>query len=456
MTFNNKQIRYIAAAAFGLMAWTSCAKFVDVPLPISQISNEAAFANDESTQGAMRGIYAATQNVFGSGPYDGTLSVLLGISSDELTKLSYSTDEQLFFDNNLSAQSSGVRAIWGGAYSYMYMINNLILGVERSKGISATGKANFLGEAHFLRALNNFYLVNLYDSLPMIVTPEYTVNALLSRTAPEKMWDLIVSDLDFAEKNITTGYNIPGLRYRANRDAARALQARVFLYRQQWKEAEEKATSVIESGNFRLEILDSAFLIKSREAILQFANAGTNLYTLETGKLNNTRLSAYTVAAFEPNDRRRTKWVKVTTDGFGSPSKTKITSNLTPMTPEAIPVLRLAEQYLIRAEARAMQDNLPGAIQDVDSIRFRAGLPLLINTNPTIDKEALLLAIEKERQTELFGEMGHRWLDVKRRGQADVIFGARKPRWRKEAAFFPIPFADRQNNPNLGQNPGYE
>jgi hypothetical protein len=389
---------------------------------------------------------------------------LLGLSSDEFTKATYSADEQLFFDNNLSANTGPVSgSIWAPAYASLYMINNLYENVEKSKGVSAKIKDELMGEAKFLRALHNFYLVNLYDSLPLAVTSDYLANALLSRSAPEKAWELINSDLTYAIGKINSAYTERGFRYRANRYAAYALMARVQLYQKNWSKAEENASAVINAGPYRLEDLDSTFNIRSREAILQIANAGTNLYTLEAGKTTfsganvTCRFSTFTKDAFEPNDLRWTKWVKVGTDGFAGHGKYKIFSNDDKkLTPEATTILRLAEQYLIRAEARAMQDNLTGAIADVDSIRARAGLPLISNTNPGIGKENLLLAIDKERQTELFGELGHRWLDVKRRGKADVIFGARKPKWRKEAQFFPIPLYDRQNNPNLGQNPGYE
>jgi hypothetical protein len=69
-------------------------------------------------------------------------------------------------------------------------------------------------------------------------------------------------------------------------------------------------------------------------------------------------------------------------------------------------VLRLAEQYLIRAEARAHQGNLTGAKDDLDKIRNRAGLEGI----PITNTQAMLDAIAHERQVELFTEWGHRWL----------------------------------------------
>ncbi len=66
-------------------------------------------------------------------------------------------------------------------------------------------------------------------------------------------------------------------------------------------------------------------------------------------------------------------------------------------------VLRLAEQYLIRAEARAHQNNAEGAISDINIIRTRAELPGLENT---LTQDEILSAVAHERQTELFAEWG--------------------------------------------------
>ncbi len=114
-------------------------------------------------------------------------------------------------------------------------------------------------------------------------------------------------------------------------------------------------------------------------------------------------------------------------------------------------VLRFAELYLIRAEARANQDNLEGAIDDLNEIRSRAGLPDLLDT---LTKDEVLLAIEKERKLELFTEWGHRWLDLKRTGRALTVLSVTKPEITETDLLYPIPLAAMNTNPNLEQNPG--
>ena len=114
-------------------------------------------------------------------------------------------------------------------------------------------------------------------------------------------------------------------------------------------------------------------------------------------------------------------------------------------------VLRLAEQYLIRAEARAEQGEIPGARADLDTIRSRAGLP------PTIanSTNSLLSAIHQESRVEFFAEWGHRWFDLKRSGLAMAILGTEKPEWQGTDTLYPLPLSQLQSNTFLTQNPGY-
>ncbi len=113
--------------------------------------------------------------------------------------------------------------------------------------------------------------------------------------------------------------------------------------------------------------------------------------------------------------------------------------------------MRLSEQYLIRAEAFAEQDDISEAQSDLNIIRNSAGLK---NTSAE-DKATLLLAIERERQVELFCEWGHRFFDLKRNGHLNQVIASLKSSWRDASINLPIPQYERLNNPNLTQNPGY-
>ena len=114
-------------------------------------------------------------------------------------------------------------------------------------------------------------------------------------------------------------------------------------------------------------------------------------------------------------------------------------------------MFRLAEQYLIRSEARAQQNNLSGAASDLNTIRARAGL----GVTPAATQADLLLAIEKERWVELFTEMSDRWFNLKRTGRIDAVLSLTKPQWQSFQALYPIPTTEITANPKLLQNPGY-
>ena len=121
-------------------------------------------------------------------------------------------------------------------------------------------------------------------------------------------------------------------------------------------------------------------------------------------------------------------------------------------------VLRLAEVYLIRAEARAEQNDLTGSLDDLNAIRERAGLDDLEG----LSQADLLLAIQQEYKVEMFGEWGQRWLDLKRwpsltgkSCRADDLLAPVKVDWQSTDVLFPIPAAQILANTSLTQNPGY-
>jgi hypothetical protein len=118
-------------------------------------------------------------------------------------------------------------------------------------------------------------------------------------------------------------------------------------------------------------------------------------------------------------------------------------------------VLRLAEQFLNRAEARAQKNDISGAQSDLNMIRSRAGLP------PTTasTQSDILNAIYHERQVEYFSEWGNRWLDLKRSGRVDSVMTVITPlkggSWSSDWQLYPVPIYDLQQDGNISQNPGY-
>jgi len=205
------------------------------------------------------------------------------------------------------------------------------------------------------------------------------------------------------------------------------------------------------------------FLKGSREAIWQLQPVSSTINSAEAYYYlppDNPQarpsyvLTAGLLQSFGNGDQRRTEWVGTKTVGgvvYSYPAKYKVRAG--PPYREYSMALRLAEVYLIRAEARAQLDELPGAIQDLNVVRTRAGLP---DYTSALTREAVLAAVRQERRVELFAEWGHRWADLLRWGLADDVLSPVKPHWTTEAQLYPLPLSDMQRNGNLVQNPGYE
>jgi hypothetical protein len=219
--------------------------------------------------------------------------------------------------------------------------------------------------------------------------------------------------------------------------------------------------------------LNSVFLKNSAEAIWQLQPVQTGRNTEDafvfrlpvtgpSANANPVYLSQQILHAFEPGDLRRKagNWVDsviVSGTTWFYPAKYKATITSGSAT-EYLMVFRLAELYLIRAEARARQNNIGGAQDDLNMIRKRAGL---LDTKAN-DKSALLTAVLNERQIDFFSEWGHRWLDLKRTGNVDAIMNVVTPlkanggKWQSYQQLYPVFYNDILKNPNLNQNNGYQ
>ena len=449
--------------AFGLLlilftTMSSCKKLVDVPLPKNLLSAQSVFADSASVQSALFGIYTQMYNSDFSGqqPYGGAISFLSAMSADEIT--SNSTFDQ-FQKNSLPVTDNYVSSLWSESYASIFRVNSIMEGAQASSSLSAAMKNQATGEAKFIRAFCYFYLVNFFGNVPLLTTTSFTTNSTAPNTDVSLVYTQIIADLKDAQNNLPADYTHFGygnMRTRANKWAATALLARVYLYRGDWANAETEAGKIITNTSlYSMPVLNSAFLATSSEAIWQFA---TNVlgYTWIAGDFipyssavpPTFIISSGLNSSFEAGDNRKASWTTSTPNGV-YPSKYKVRTN---NSTEFDVVLRLGEQYLIRAEARAQQNNISGAQADINVIRTRAGL---VNTIAN-DKPSLLLAVEQERRVELFTEWGHRWFDLKRTNRADAVLSALKPGdWQPTDALYPIPNGEISKNPNLTQNPGY-
>lgn len=483
-TFNKNQgVLYFGLVCSILM--NGCKKFVEVESPATRISEVSAYATDATAISVLTGIYtrmSADRRFAGSGG----LTIFTGLSADELTLFNgaITTTLKAFYTNALVGGSLSQLTVggdhWSAFYGYVFNCNSAIEGLTNNTLLRPKIQRHLLGEAKFLRALFYFYLVNMYGDVPLIMTTNYKENSVLARVAKDKVYEAIVADLIEAKSDLSEEFldasllNSTSERVRATKWAAIALLSRVYLYIGEWTKSESEASAIISKGSlFSLNSsLNTVFLKNSNEAIWQLQPTVISGSTDDgiTFVLNNaasglgpatTRpvyASTQLLSAFETNDQRAVpgNWIDSVRAGgilYYFPAKYK---KVSAGGNEYLMMFRLAEQYLIRAEARLQLGKQTEAKADLDVIRNRAGLSGYAGL---MDKNSLIAAIIKERQVELFTELGQRWFDLKRLGIINTVMptvtAGKGGVWDAYDQFYPIPFNDTQSNPYLTQTFGY-
>ena len=247
--------------------------------------------------------------------------------------------------------------------------------------------------------------------------------------------------------------------------AVKALLSKFYLYTGNWVQAEKYATEVIEGIGTKAYVLEPTFQNAisdfSTESILEIVySANDNPGTSTNFSINNLFVgrreiipSSEMVLALQNDGGDRKVMIEFNGANARGADNGWTVIRYGPF--DNIQVLRLAEMFLIRAEARAEQDKITGdqgALADINIIRQRAGVPLIQGTS----KNQMLQAIENERRMELCFE-GHRWYDLIRTGRAETVMNEFTNNWTEKDELWPIPLSEITNNPSLkdAQNPGY-
>lgn len=457
---------YLYILLVPVLAMAACNKYVDTPVPQNELISEKVFETDKTATAAVTGIYSE-MNSLNYYFANSLINFLPAMSADELYYYTTFANFDVFKNNSLLPSTQYVSTMWQQPYYYIYNANACIEGLSSATRLTESVRKQLLGEAYFIRAFLHFYLVNLYGHIPLITSTDYLSNTSRPQDPVDTVYKSVISDLQQAKALMGDDYPT-GSRVRPNKAAATAMLARVYLYRKQWNLAEQEATEVINNSRYRLlKELNTVFLANSSEAIWQLqpvnTAAGRNTwegFTATPATATGTglyRLDSFLVRSFEAGDARLANWAVTRTLTSGAvyyiPYKYRVRTNTAGVTEYSM-VMRFAEQYLVRAEARAQQDKLSDARADLDTLRSRAKLPYL---NTSLDKPSLLLAVEQERRVELFTEWGHRWFDLKRTGRSEAVLKPRKKDfWQATDTLFPIPADAIRTNVKLDQNDGYK
>lgn len=449
----------------------SCSKSLDVALPNDQISDQTLFTTKPTILSAMNGMYSAFANQSNIAT---RMRSLYWLSDEGEISPAPGTEIGDMITANLVATNQWFPS-WSWFYTPIYRANQLIEALPNVPltVITETEKKQYIAAAKYVRAVNHFMLVTSWGDIPLVMNTSVDINKSITRTPVNTVYDAIIKDLREAANDLPATVNVSNSRTIHNRFQAMAFLARVYLYQGSWSDAETAATEVINSGQYQIVTgVNNVFRRGSREAILSLAETATsasflnrtaigwNTLPANAGNTNtlNCAIPVSLLATFQSGDQRAVEgnWV-VTLFGKKFANKYLYSLNATTAQAAANPqdyvLQRYAELFLIRAEARAQQSNLAGAVSDINVIRNRAGLTNFISSS----QPAILTAIERERVCELFYE-GHRWYDLKRTGRLNTVLSAVPYKAANYKSYYDLwPVAPREllANPALTQNPGY-
>jgi hypothetical protein len=369
--------------------------------------------------------------------------------------------------------------------------------------MDAAIKNRCLGEAEFLRALYYFYLVRAYGDVPLVLIPVKTAAeaTTVTRTPAAQVYTQIVTDLTDAITKLPNSYTGDDLG-RATKWSAAALLAKVYLTRAgsgDLANAAIQARAVITGSgkalwpnyadNFNVDKengQESLFEVQFKSGLNQYTLDGPGSainefwgarffgtpYVVSSGGYGFNIPEKEFVDGYEAGDTRKAATIFVPGDRYpdgqiqpasleGDPNGYNVrkfyAGRLSTIwdSPLNVPVLRLAEVYLILAEAVG---PTPEGLEAINKVRRRAfGLPI-DTPSPAHDLTAatpnFTAAVLRERRYELAFEMD-RWYDLKRTGELFRLPSLIAKGVKSTSGLLPIPQAERDINPSLTQNPGY-
>lgn len=405
------------------------------------------------------------------------------------------------YSNLLTAQNDVVQGFWTVSYKGINNANVAIKYIQKAP-VSEELKSRTIAEARFLRALFYFYLVQLYDGVPMPTeadNPEADKEGYPRRTA-EEVYQLVITDLQFAADHLNSkGTNGPDAG-RATKEAATALLGKVYLTRKQYDLAKSILAPLLTSSKTTLMPAYADLFVEKNENNteslfeVQFSNEPDNTSNManNTGawQINAPGLSGagghviiptdYFFNSFEDGDLRkdatfRTIFYDVNGNvvdyswwaDVGKPhvKKFDITAGVSVSGSQSsrnMYYLRLADVILMHAEAANESNDINTALGELNIIRARAGLDKWETAHGGLpSQDQLREAIMTERMHEL-GFEGWRWFDLKRTGKLIETVKANNidatPNIQQKHLLYPIPAKEFENNPKLtpkDQNPGY-
>jgi tetratricopeptide (TPR) repeat protein len=462
MKIYNKTInKYLAAILFTSVLATACEKRLDV-FPYQSIADDKALLSEGDVNVTLIGAYDGAQAATVYGGDIMVLNELIG-NGENINFTGTFAGLSDAYKAQMVANNSNALGTWTGSYSTINRINNVLSAVD--KVTSSTAKKNSVeGEALFLRGSLYFELVKLFakpvgdgdyatnPGVPLVLnaTGNITEADYKARATVKAVYDQVIADLTKAESLLPSSNGIYATKW-----AAAAQLSRVYLTLKNYTEAGAAANRVIAgSGKSLASSIDKnwfTFINNGGTTPGEYlfsmkvtAQDGTNALNTYFGRTISTfpgsagrsdcKIKVAHFAQYETGDARKDYFVLSGGNYYSMKHLDRFGD---------VPVVRLSEMYLTRAEANQRNSTTVGAtpLNDVNAIRTRAGLAPL---------SAVTLAdILKERKLELAFE-GQYLTDAKRTQTAVGTLA-----WNSPKLIMPIPQREIDVNKQLVQNEGY-
>lgn len=449
MKTNHYFNRWIAAF-LAIVLVAACSDELE-PEPAQSISENVALSSPENIQAVLIGAYdeLGVDDLFGGETLRN--SELLA-ATDELLWAGTFNGPREMFNKNMNAVNGDAAEVWLEGYQTINITNNILSALDVFTDQSEADRVE--GEAKFIRAMVYFELIKFFAlpyeagatnsqlGVPLVTTPTrgITGDNDVDRSTVEQVYAQVLSDLNDAVASLPETNDVF-----ASSLAAQALRARVHLQTGNYAAALTDADAVIGSGNYSLvaayeDVFNNA--TNSTEDIFAMQvssqdgqNAMNTFFATPQfgGRDGDIIVETAHLALYDAGDDRGTF-----TYEDGGTFTSKFTNQF-----GIVPIIRLAEMFLIRAEANVRGGTTTGdtPLNDLNAIRTRANAPAI--TTATLDDVLL------ERRLELAFE-GHRLHDIHRTQVNVGTFTYDAPE-----LIFPIPEREINANPNLVQNPGY-
>ena len=446
-------IKHIPILIFFLA--TSCTDLLE-PKPIDLLTDDVVLNEPKDVPNVEIGLYSAFRPIIPAAVIAGDATADMLIHNGTFTQYRELGTKQI------TSANASVATLWGSIYNTVYLANFIIERLPQVTGVTAAQRDRVLGTAHFLRGYAYFIALYSFGGVPKVTDISIDVNRNIARASESEILDFILDD--YTEALSTVPRNTSNAAF-VNEFSVRAALAKYYLYLGNNAQAESFASSLITSNEYQLEPKFENLVTKdfTAEAIFEVGytladDPGTNgsigLNNLFVGRREIIPSNQVIVSLASVESGERFSTISFNASNLkGSDNGWSVAKYGTADEDNNnVVVFRLAEMYLIRAEARAKLNNLTGSRDDLNVLRNRAKAPVITSAS----QNQLIQLIEDERRFELAFE-GHRWYDLVRTNRAKTVMSAFSSNWKDAYERWPIPQREILNNPALAenQNPGY-